>query len=88
MYVWSVADQPGSLSIITDDAIELSIKGQIVLKRSTSKAGGFAEPESISVTWRAGWNPVAIKLLSAGPINKLTLKAGGEGLRTAAMPEK
>ena len=70
------------------DAIELTIGGRVVMKRTSPKAGGFAEPESIPVKWNAGWNPVIVKIIAPGAVNKLTVKAVGEGLRTAAEAEK
>ena len=87
-YVWSAADQPGTLAVTTDDGVVVTVNGTTVLTRPAAKAGGFVEGETPTVTWKAGWNAVVVKLLAPGAVNRLTLKAGGEGLRTAAKPEK
>lgn len=88
VYVWSASKQNATLSITTDDAVKIWIGGQPAFDRSAPKAGGFSGEEQVLVAWSAGWTPVVVKLVSPGAVNKLMLKAGGEGVRTAAKPEK
>jgi quinoprotein glucose dehydrogenase len=85
-YVWSASKQNAVLSITTDDAVKIWVGGQPVFDRSVPKAGGFSGEEQVPVTWNAGWTPVLVKMVSPGAVNKLVLKAGGEGVRTAAKP--
>lgn len=88
VYVWSASKQNAVLSVTTDDAVKIWVGGQPVFDRSAPKAGGFTGEEQVPVLWNAGWTPVLVKLVSPGAVNKLVLKAGGEGVRTAAKPEK
>jgi hypothetical protein len=87
-YVWSASKQNAVLSITTDDAVKIWVGGQAIFDRSAPKAGGFSGEEQVPVAWNAGWTPVLVKMVSPGAVNKLVLKAGGEGVRTAAKPEK
>lgn len=87
-YVWSAADQKGNVLLTTDDAVQVFVRNQSTFLRSTPAAAGYVAEEIIPVTWKAGWNPVLVKLIKPGVRNQLLLKAGGDGVRTASKPEK
>jgi putative membrane-bound dehydrogenase-like protein len=86
--VFSPTAQTANVVLYTDDPIRVSMGGKEVFFRGVPKLVSFNEAEKFKVDLAAGWNTVTVKMQTSGSLHRLGLQFQGEGLRTAAVPEK
>jgi putative heme-binding domain-containing protein len=87
-YVYSPTAQSVTTTLLSDDPLRVSVSGKEAFLRDVPKLTGFNAGERFKVDLAVGWNRVVVKMVSTGSVHKLGLQFQGEGLRTAAMPEK
>jgi quinoprotein glucose dehydrogenase len=86
--VYSPKKQTVNLAINAEDPIRISIIGNKVFERDVPKQRALMEAEMASTELPAGWSVITIRAYGAGPNHNVGLQFSGEGLRTAAKPEK
>jgi len=86
--VFSPTAQTANVVLYTDDPIRVRMGGKEVFFRGVPKHVPFLEAEKFKVELSAGWNPVTVKMQTSGSLHRLGLQFQGEGIRTAASPEK
>ncbi len=88
-YVYSPTKQRVTLNLTADDAVRVAVGGKAVFKQPVPL---IPYPRAVDAKVEAdlgpGWTPVLVKLVTTGKGHRIGLQIQGEGLRTAAKPEK
>ncbi len=83
VYVQAAKAQKVTITLSPDAPAKVWVNGKAEFERTASRNGQVPEG-SFSTDMKAGWNPVLVKLIAAGPF---TLRVAGEGLKTATKTE-
>jgi putative membrane-bound dehydrogenase-like protein len=86
--VYSPKNQSAAVTLRADDMVQMTIENAKVFDRTTTRPAAFAQEEKFTVELREGWNNVTVQMATNGKQHRLALQFAGEGLRTAAKPEK
>lgn len=87
-FVQTSKPQRVTLSILTDEPIQVWAAGQLVYERPGQKLKSPLDLEKVETELAAGWTPILLKLLPAGTFHKVGLTIQGEGIRIATQPDK
>ena len=81
--IFSAKAQTATCSVQADDPLRIWVNDKSVFDRPTASAA----EATFSVSLKAGWNAVLVKVSSAGKAHRLGLRFTGTELRTAGVPE-
>jgi quinoprotein glucose dehydrogenase len=86
--VFSPKKQKVTVSVNAENPIIVMIGGTTAFERVVPKQRPLMESETGTVELAEGWSVITIRAYSVGPNQNVGLQFSGEGLRTAAKPEK
>lgn len=84
-FVFSPRDQTVIGSVLADDPVRIWVGEVSVFDRPAAPAA--ATDETFGLPLKTGWNPVLLKIGNGGRGHRLGLRIGGDGVRTAGIPQ-